>query len=235
MATDETTSGSITVISSMATRHVLAELTDDYERMSGQRVTIESTGGVTAAQRIQDGALFDIVVLADDAIERLITAGRVEAGTRIDLARSGIALAVAAGAPRPGISDEAAVRDAILAARSIGYSTGPSGSHLMRLFERWGIAKTVAPRVVQAPPGIPVGELVACGDIELGIQQLSELMHLPGIDVIGPLPSDIQVTTVFSAALCTTSGKQQAAAKLLAFLASTQAVDAMLRHGMEPA
>src|ERR1700734_1549165 len=208
MAICQTMNEPITGISSMATRSVLAELAGDYERTSGQRVVIESVGGVTAAQRIQDGESFDMVVLAADVIERLIAAGRVQPGSRVDLARSGIALAVRAGAPRPEIGDEASVRDAILAARSIGYSTGPSGSHLTRLFERWGIAETIAPRIVQAPPGVPVGTLVARGEVELGFQQLSELIPLPGIDVIGSLPPDIQLITVFSAGLCTASGQK---------------------------
>jgi molybdate transport system substrate-binding protein len=225
----------LTGISSMATRNVLTELAGAYERSSGQRVVIESVGGVAAVQRIQDGESFDIVVLADDAINRLAAAGRVQRGSRIGMARSGIALAVTAGALRPEIGDEASVRDAVLAARGIGYSTGPSGSYLTRLFERWGIAETIAPRMVQAPPGVPVGALVARGDVELGFQQLSELMHLPGIDVIGLLPPDIQLITVFSAAICTVSTQIEAAKALLAFLASPEADSVKLAHGMEPA
>ena len=171
----------------------------------GNRSLSLSVGGVDAARRVDDGEAFDFVVLAADAIEQLAAGGRVDPGSRTDLARSGVAIAVAAGAPRPDVGSESAVRDAVLRARSIGYSTGPSGAHLVRLFERWGIADAIAPRIVQAPPGVPVGTLVARGDVELGFQQLSELMHLPGIDVIGLLPPEIQVVTVFSAAVCTAS------------------------------
>ncbi|RKR31598.1 substrate-binding domain-containing protein [Paraburkholderia sp. BL17N1] len=225
----------ITGISSMATRQVLAELVEEYGRISGRRVAIESVGGVAAARRVQEGEPFDIVVLAADALDRLAAAGRIDPASRIELVRSGVAIAVAAGAPRPEIGTEAALRDTILAARSIGYSTGPSGSHLGRLFERWGIAETIAPRIVQAPPGIPVGALVARGEVELGFQQLSELMHLPGIDVIGSLPPGIQVITVFSAAVCKASDQHAAAGELISFLASPQADSVKLRHGMEPA
>jgi molybdate transport system substrate-binding protein len=225
----------ITGISSMAMRHVLAELGAAYERQSGHPVDIVSVGGVDAARRVSDGEAFDFVVLAADAIERLAAAGRVDPGSRTDLARSGVAIAVAAGATRPNIGNEAAVRDAVLRARSIGYSTGPSGAHLVRLFERWGIADAIAPRIVQASPGIPVGTLVARGDVELGFQQLSELMHLPGIDVIGLLPAEIQVETVFSAAVCTASNCPAAATAWLSFLASPEADAAKRRHGMEPA
>jgi len=225
----------ITGISSMAMRHVLAELGDVYERHARQRVVIVSVGGVEAARRVQDGEAFDFVVLAADAIERLADGGRVDPSSRTDLARSGVAIAVAAGAPRPHIGSESAIRDAVLKARSIGYSTGPSGAHLVRLFERWGIADAIAPRLVQASPGLPVGTLVARGDVELGFQQLSELMHLPGIDVIGRLPPEIQVATVFSAAVCTASNCPAAAKALLSFLASPEADAAKRRHGMEPA
>jgi molybdate transport system substrate-binding protein len=235
MVTGQSINEPITGISSMATRNVLADLVEEYERLSGQQVVVESVGGVEAARRIQDGEPFDFVVLAADAIDRLAVAGRVDPRSRVDLARSGVAIAVAAGAPRPDIGTETAVRDAILAARSIGYSTGPSGAHLTRLFERWGIAQTIAPRIVQAPPGVPVGTLVARGDVELGFQQLSELMHLPGIDVIGSLPPEVQVVTVFPAAICTASARHEAAKALLSFLASPQADSAKHAYGMEPA
>ena len=225
----------LTGISSMAMRHVLTELGDAYERQSGQPVVIVSVGGVDAARRVDDGEAFDFVVLAADVIDRLAAGGRVDPGSRTDLARSAVAIAVAAGATRPDVSSGSAVRDAVLRARSIGYSTGPSGAHLVRLFERWGIADAIAPRIVQAPPGLPVGTLVARGDVELGFQQLSELMHLPGIDVIGLLPPEIQVATVFSAAVCTVSNCPAAAEALLSFLASPQADATKRRHGMEPA
>ena len=222
-------------ISSMAMRDLLTELADAYEQQSRQRVSIVSVGGVEAARRIHDGEPFDFVVLAADAIEQLAAGGRVDAGSRTDLARCAIAMAVAAGATRPDVSTESATRDAVLRARRIGYSTGPSGAHLVRLFEGWGIAEAIAPRLVQAPPGVPVGALVARGDVELGFQQLSELMHLPGIDVIGPLPTEIQRVTVFSAAVCSASNHRAAAKALLAFLASPKADAAKRRHGMEPA
>lgn len=231
----QTTSGAISVISSMATRSLLAELAGDYERASGQRVVVESVGGLTAAQRVQGGEPVDIAVLAEDVIDRLVASGHIERGTCVDVARSGIALAVAAGAPRPGIANEAAIRDAMLAARSIGYSTGPSGSYLMRLFERWGITEMVASRVVRAPPGVPVGSLLARGEVELGFQQLSELMHCPSVDVVGMLPPEIQSMTIFSAGVCTASRKKEAAKELLAYLASAQASAAKLRYGMDPA
>lgn len=222
-------------ISSMATRHVLVELADAYGRRSGMCVAVESVGGVDAARRVQGGEVFDFVVLAADAIDQLARSARIDPASRADIARSGVAIAVVAGSRRPDIGNELAVRRAVLAARTIGYSTGPSGAHLARLFERWEIAETIASRTVQAPPGVPVGTLVAGGDVELGFQQLSELMHTPGIDVIGLLPPEIQCVTVFSAGVCTTSTRPEAARALLSFMASPEADAAKRRHGMEPA
>ena len=232
---DSRNADAIRGISSMAMRDVLAELADAYEQRSGQHVAIVAVGGVDAIRRITNGEAFDFVVLAADAIERLEATRKIMPGTRTDLARSTIATAVPAGAPRPDISSEAALRDAVLRARTIGYSTGPSGAHLSRLFDHWGITDAIASRIVQAPPGVPVATLIARGDVELGFQQLSELMHVPGIDVVGPLPPNIQSVTIFSAAVCAASKHAAATKALLSFLASPDADAAKNGHGMEPA
>ncbi|PHM21805.1 MAG: molybdenum ABC transporter substrate-binding protein [Curvibacter sp. PD_MW3] len=219
----------------MATRLVLAELVDAFQRRSGTRVAIESVGGVDAAKRVQAGEAFDVVILASDAIDKLIASGHVQVGSKVDLVRSGVAVAVRAGAPKPDISSEDAVRAAVLAARNISYSTGPSGVALGKLFERWGIAEQIKDRIVTPPPGIPVGSLVAKGEVELGFQQLSELINLDGITVLGPLPPAIQIITTFSAGVC--AGSQQAAAvrAMLADMNTPEAAAAKLRQGMEPA
>lgn len=218
----------------MATRQVLAELATAYEKQSGCRVAIESVGGVDAAKRVQAGEPFDVVFLASDAIDKLIAAGRVVAGSKVDLVRSGVAVAVRAGAPRPDIASEEALRRAVLSAPTIGYSTGPSGVALTKLFERWGIAGDIQSRIVQAPPGVPVGALVARGDVALGFQQLSELIHLEGITIVGPLPSDVQIITVFSAGLVAGSPQGEAVRGLLDFMASPEAAESKRRQGMEP-
>ncbi|WP_341914713.1 substrate-binding domain-containing protein [Polaromonas sp. YR568] len=222
-------------ISSMATRLVLADLVTAFEQQSGCRVAIESVGGVDAARRVQAGEAFDVVILASDAIDKLIASGHVLAGSRVDLVRSGVAVAVRAGAPRPDISTEDALRDAMRAARSISYSTGPSGVALAGLFERWGIAGEIQSRIVTPPPGIPVGSLVARGEVELGFQQLSELMHLEGITVLGPLPPAIQIITTFSAGVCSGTRHADAVRAMLAFMNTPQAAEAKRRQGMDPA
>jgi molybdate transport system substrate-binding protein len=222
-------------ISSMATRQLLAELLAAYKQSSGTDVAMESVGGVDAAKRVQADEAFDLVVLASDAIDKLIAAGKVVAGSKVDLVHSGVAIAVKAGAPRPDIGTEEALKRAVLAAPSIGYSTGPSGTALLKLFERWGIAADVQPRTVQAPAGVPVGSLVAKGEVALGFQQLSELMHLPGIDVIGGMPAAVSITTTFSAGVCTASRQGEAVRRLLDFMASPEAAEAKRRNGMDPA
>lgn len=222
-------------ISSMATRQVLADLVQAYTAQTGVSVAIESVGGVDAAKRVQAGEAFDVVILASDAIDKLQAAGHVLAGSKVDVVHSGTAVAVRAGAVLPDLSSADAVRAAVLAARSVSYSTGPSGVALAQLFERWGIAPQVQDRIVTPPPGVPVGLLVARGEVELGFQQLSELIHVEGITVVGPLPPEIQITTAFSAAVCVTSAQPDAVRGLLAFLCSDAAAAAKRRQGMEPA
>lgn len=223
-------------ISSMATRQVLADLSAAWQARGGVPVAIESVGGVDAAKRVQAGEeAFDLVFLASDAIDRLLAAGRVAAGSKVDLMLSSTAVAVRAGTAHPDIASEEAVRAAVLAAPTVGYSTGPSGVALQKLFERWGIADEVKARTVQAPPGVPVGSLVAQGQVALGFQQLSELIHVEGIDIVGPLPPAIAIDTVFSAGVVAGSPKADVARQLLAFMASPEAADAKRRQGMEPA
>ncbi|MBC7603196.1 MAG: substrate-binding domain-containing protein [Ramlibacter sp.] len=222
-------------ISSMATRQLLADLAGAWQRESGTAVAIESVGGVDAARRVQAGEPFDFVVLAADAIDKLIAAERVVAGARFDLVRSGVAVAVRAGDAQPDLSTEDAVRRAVQGAKSIGYSTGPSGVALTRLFERWGIAEEIKDRIVQATPGVPVGSLVARGEVALGFQQLSELLNVGGIAVVGMLPDSIQITTTFSGGICTASTQADAVRAMFSFMTSPQADEAKRRQGMDPA
>lgn len=221
-------------ISSMATRALLAELARDHQAQTGAEIRLESVGGVDAARRVQAGEVFDAVLLAADAIERLIASGQVQAGSRVDWVRSPVALAVRAGAPLPDIGTEAALRQAVCAAHSLGVSTGPSGTALLQLFGRWGVLEALRPRLVMPPPGVPVGSLVASGAVELGFQQLSELLALPGIALLGPLPPGCAIETVFSAGLCTASAQPDAVRAWFDFLRSPATADCKRRHGMAP-
>jgi molybdate transport system substrate-binding protein len=223
----------ITGISSMATRQLLADLSDAFAHDAPWSVEIESIGGVDAARKVRDGAALDVIVLAANVMERLEGEGWIVPGSRADIARSGVAVAVRSGLPHPAIATEDDVKQAVLAAAKISYSSGPSGDHLKRLFERWKIADLVADRTVEAKPGIPVGRLVARGDADLGFQQLSEFLDVDGIDIVGPLPADIQTMTVFTAGIGTRSAHPDGARAFIAHLVSPQTQAAKQQLGME--
>lgn len=222
------------MMSSMATRELLAELAARYQQQHGVAVHAEAAGGVDVARRIAAGESCDVVVLASGAIDKLIADGAVLAPRR-DLVRSGVAIAVRAGAAAASVATPEQVRAAVLAAPSISYSTGPSGVYLEKLFKHWEILDEIRPRIVVPPPGVPVGSLVADGRVALGFQQLSELMNLPGIHVLGPLPDAIQTMTVFSGGACASGTQHEAARALLEFLSSPAMASIKQRHGMEPA
>jgi len=225
----------INVISSMAPKAMLSELVSSYELSAGVPVTLEAVGGVVVQRRLEAGEVFDVVVLSSEAMDGLIRDSRVVAGSKVELVSSGVAVAVRAGAPSPDLGSEEALRRAVLAASTIGCSTGPSGAKLRALFERWGVADQLRDRMVTAPPGVPVGELVARGDVALGFQQRSELIGVPGIEVLGPLPESVQIVTIFAAGIVQLSRQPDAARELIDFLASPSTADAKRRQGMDPA
>ena len=227
------TSLPLQLISSMATRAVLRELAARAEDATGHAVVTDAAGGVDVATRVRAGHAPDLVVLASDVIDTLIAEGHLSPG-RVDLVKSGVAVAVRAGAPRPDIGSEEALRRAVLAAATVSYSTGPSGTHLERTFDRWGVLASIRDRIVVPPPGTPVGTLVADGRAELGFQQLSELAALPGIEVVGPLPPEVQVLTVFSGGVAARCEQPAAARQILEFMASPAAGEVIRRHWMEP-
>ena len=225
----------LTGISSMATRQLLADLAEAYEQQTGVRVAITSMGGVEAARLIRAGESTDLVVLALNAMEQLEAEGHIVSGMRAGFARSGIAMAVRSGAPRPSVNNEGSVKQAILQAGRICYSTGPSGDHLKRLLQQWGISALISERLLQAAPGVPVGTMLSRGEADLGFQQLSELLHVPGIEIVGPLPPEIQAVTVFTAGVANTSSHQEEARALIAYLTSPEVEGAKRQYGMEPA
>ena len=221
-------------ISSMATRQVLAALAQQWQALGGAALHTESVGGVDAAKRVQAGEALDLVFLAHDALLKLAAAGHVLPDTVLPLMRSGVAVALPQGTPKPAMNTEADLQHAVLVAATVGYSTGPSGTALLALFDRWGVRTALGDRLVQAPPGVPVAQLVAQGQVALGFQQLSELLHVPGIDIV-PMPDAVQIDTVFSGAVasaCTDPQRQALSLATLAFMASEQAHAARHAQGM---
>ncbi len=225
---------SISGISSMATRQILGELTQRYETKAGAKVAIKAMGGVDAAKVVREGEATDIVILASGPMAKLEAEGHLVAGSVKPFTRSGMAISVPARGARPDIGDEAAVKHAVFAARTVGYSTGPSGDHLLSLCAKWGIPAD-SERLVKAPPGVPVGSLVAEGKADLGFQQLSELINVPGTVVLGPLPPEIQSVTVFAAGVASTSKQKAETAALIAYLTSPETAAVKQAQGMEQA
>jgi molybdate transport system substrate-binding protein len=225
--------GEIKLISSMAAKDFLLDIAQQYSGETGRSITVVTAGGVEVVRRIKSGEEIDAVVLSAEQIDQLIADGRIVPGSRVDLVKSGVAIAVRKGSQRCDTSSEAALKEAVFAAGSIGFSTGPSGVYLERLLSRWDPGRRV--KRVQASPGVPVGSLVARGDVALGFQQLSELIHLPGIDVLGPLPPELQLFTTFSAGISVTTSQGESVRAALAYMASSSALEAKRRNGLSPA
>ena len=217
----------------MATKDVLKTLAQDFQKLQSLPVSVEAIGGVDVNRRVRAGEAFDLVVLAANAIDQLISEGHLRAASRVDFVTSGIVAAVKTGSRLFDISSEQALKEAILAANTVSYSTGPSGAYLEKLFAKWGIAEQIKSRLVVAPPGVPVGGLLAKGEAELGFQQLSELITLPGITLLGPLPPELQLITTFSAGIAKTGSYPAAATHFLEYIVSTATAPAKERAGMK--
>jgi molybdate transport system substrate-binding protein len=222
----------IKVMLSAAFKEAYLELLPQFERATGHKVENLWVPSVQMMSRLKAGETVDLVILSAASLEELRKAGLIS--DRTDLARSGIGVAVKSGARRPDISSGEAVKRAVLAARGIAYSTGPSGIYLMELFQRMGIAEAIKSRVKQVQ-GEPAGGVVARGEAEIAFQQVSELLPVPGIDFVGPLPADIQQITVFSAGLHGAAKQPDAARALVKFLTASAAASVIRNKGMEPA
>jgi molybdate transport system substrate-binding protein len=225
----------IKLIASNAVKEALAELVPHFEQATGHKVAIAWGGTLDIARRVGAGEVVDIVILADVRIDDLIAQGRLLAGSRVDIARSGIGVAVRAGARKPDISSTAAFKAAVLAAGSIVLSSGPSSVYLTDLFQTMGVADAVKSRIHQIGPGLPVGAAVARGEGEIGFTQVSELLSADGIDYVGPLPAELQHITVWSAGLHAAAPTPDAAKALVRYLTAPQAADVIRRSGMEAA
>ena len=224
----------IKVLASGAIKEAYLELIPQFEKASEHKVVTTWAGTVDIKKRMAAGEVFDLVVVASPELDAFIKEGKLVPGSRTDLVRSGIGVAVRAGAPKPDIGSGEALKRALLAAKSIGYSTGPSGVYLASLFERMGIADQIKPKLKQTQPGVLVGSIIANGEAEIGFQQVSELIHVPGIDFLGPLPADVQKITVFSAGIHSGAKESEAAKALVKFLTAPAAAPVFKKHGLEP-
>lgn len=225
----------ISGLSSMATRPVLAELSEHIRQAHGLPVTFDSAGGVEIARRVREGAEADLLVLAAGALAALEKEGYVLPGTVRPLWISQVVAAVPDGAPVPALGTESELRAALLAARAVAYSTGPSGTALVDLIARLGLADELSGRLVQAPPGVPAGSLLSDGRADLAFQQHSELMDLPGVVVIGPLPGGTAISSTFGGAVLAASAQPDAAREVLDLLGSDAASRTAAARGMRAA
>ncbi len=224
----------IKVLSTQATEETYRELTPQFEKASGHKVTTIFTGTLDVQKRLAAGESYDMIIMAGPAIDAQIKAGKAVAGSRVDIAKSGVAVGVPKGAPKPDISTTEALKKTLLAAKSIGYSTGPSGVYLISLFEKLGVGDQVKGKLKQTPTGVFVGTIIANHEVEIGFQQVSELGNFPGVDYVGPLPADVQQTTVFSSGIIAGAKEAEAAQLLVKFLTTPEAGAAFKKRGMEP-
>jgi molybdate transport system substrate-binding protein len=234
MLTAHASAAEIKVIGSPGFREAYTELVPAFEKSTGHRVTTTWGGVNEIANRVAAGETADIVILPVAQIDDLIGQGKLLAKSRVQVAKSGVGVAVRSGAPKIDIRSGDAIKNALLAAKSISYSNGPSGAHMAALISKWGIADQVKAKIVIAPPDTPVGVVLARGGADIGFQQVSELLHVKAIDYLGPLPADVQEITAFAAALHSMATAPDAAAALVKYLSAPAAAPIIRKTGMEP-
>jgi molybdate transport system substrate-binding protein len=222
------------MLATPAIRQAYAELVPVFEKQTRHKVGTTWVGTADLARRLNGGELFDAVICASSLLEELTDAGKVLAGSRSDVARSAVGVAVKAGAPKPDFGSEEALRKTLLGAKSIGVSTGPSGVYLNQLFQRMGVLDEIRPKFKVPPPGGMVAELIARGEAEIGFQQVAELVNRPGVSYVGALPDSLQGITVFCGAVHARSTEPDAARAFLRFIASTEHAPLLARHGLQP-
>ena len=223
------------VWSSVAIKAAYLDLLPAFMRSSKVKVDTQWVGMADIRKRILAGEVTDVVIGSAGLIEDLVASGNFDSRTRVDFAKSEVGVAVRSGARKPDIASVEALKSALRSARSVVISSGPSGIYLVELFQRLGLADELKPKAKQAGPGVLVGELVARGEFELCFQQVSELRQVRGVDIVGRLPPEIQLTTVFSGAVHSKSAQSKPGSELLHHLASKESQRVLRKHGLEPA
>lgn len=223
----------ITVLSSNGVREAVNELIPQFEKATGHHVQVVWDGTLNIKKRIGSGEIADLVVLPGADVDDLIGSGGLTPGSRVDVAKSTIGVAVRSGVAKPDISTADKVKGVLLAAKSIVISSGPSGVYLLELMDKQGILATLRPRITQLPSGQPVGEALARGEGDLGFQQVSELLHVSGITYVGPLPAGIQKVTIFSGGVPKSAKDVAVAREFLAFLRNPRNAAVLKNAGLE--
>ncbi|HEY3639878.1 MAG TPA: substrate-binding domain-containing protein [Xanthobacteraceae bacterium] len=217
-----------------AVEQIMKGLIPSFERATGHKVSMSVYGTGPAVAKIKDGTFADLILLGPDALGELAAAGKVDAGTITPVFHSRIGLAVRAGAKKPDIGTDAALKQALLDAKSIGYSIGPSGEHFSKVvIVKLGIADQLRPKMTNIR-GAPVGTGVAKGDVEIGIHQIAELLPIAGIDIVGDLPADLNKTIVYATGLTTMVKHPDVANALVKYLSLPSSVPVIQKNGMNP-
>jgi molybdate transport system substrate-binding protein len=224
----------IKVLSTQATEEAYKELVPQFEKGSGHKVTTIFTGTLGVMKRLSEGEAYDLLIMSRQSIDELAQTGKVVAGSRTDIAKSGVGVAVGKGKPKPDISTVDALKKSLLAAKSIGYSTGPSGIYVVTMFQKMGIADEIKTKLKQTPTGVFVGSIIASGEAEIGFQQVSELSFFPGIDYVGPIPAEVQLITIFSAGIPAGTKQADAAKALVSFITAPAAAVIFKKHALDP-
>ena len=224
----------IRLLAAGAIKEIFLELAPQFESSTGNKVVATWTGAGDIKKRIGAGEAFDLVIVGAPDVDAFIKDGKMASGSRVDIAGSGVGVAIKAGAPKPDIGSSEAVKKALLSARAVAYSSGASGVYVQRLFERLGIAADMKAKSKQTQSGVRVAQYLASGEADLGFQQVSELVHEPGIDFLGPLPADIQNITNYSSGIPVGSTAPEPAKALQAFLSAPAAAPVIRKNGMEP-
>lgn len=221
------------VIAPNAVKESVSELAARFERASGHRIALTWAGSETINRRVADGEGFDVVLNAAKNIDQQIGSGRLVAGSKTDFAKSGVGIAVKAGSKHPEVSTVEGLRQALLEANSIAISSGTSGRYLESLFQRLGVMDQIKSKIKQPPSGAQISELLARGEAEIGFQQVTELLHAPGIDFLGPLPAEIQNYTVWSAGVHASSASPDIGRTFIKTLQSSESAATIRATGME--
>jgi len=233
--TPNTFAAEIKVIASNAVKESFLELIPRFEKISGHTVNTLWGGTVAITKQVDSGEVVDIVVIPASGIDGLINRGKLAAGSRVDFVKSNIGVAIRPGAPRPDISSGETLKKSLLSAKIIVLSFGPSSFYLLDMFKKMGVADELKPKIKRLAPGLSVGEALARGEGDLGFTQISEFLTIKGVEYIGPLPADVQKTTVFSMGLHINASSAEAAGSLVKFLTSSEAANVVRHTGMEPA
>jgi molybdate transport system substrate-binding protein len=235
LAATSAQSAEIIVFSTISAKEALIELVPEFERASGHKVNITYAGGSGLSKQILGGKLGDLFIGPEEFSGPLMNEGKLLAGSRIDFARSSIGLAVRAGIAKPDISSPEKLKSVLLAAASVSYSAGASGMHFVKVLERLGIADVMANKQVPPRAGELVGAVVARGDADIAVQQISELLPVPGIQILDPLPLEFQQTIIYGATAFPQSMQREVAQAFVNFLRSEAARVVLRKKGLDPA